>query len=425
MRLSNLAACAFSVCAVVEILSGCSATQTPAVTPATLRADRVAPASSFNVLYRFRRAQGAWPQASLIDVNGTLYGTTSLGGALRKGTVYTVTTTGTEKVLYSFAGSPDGSAPIANLVNVKGTLYGTTFSGGAGCGFGCGTVYSISPSGLEKVLYRFAAYSDGAFPTSHLLNVKGTLYGATVGGGGLGCKPSFGCGGTVYSISTTGVETVLYRFAGGSDGMYPVGDLINVNGTLYGTTAYGGGSGCVGGLGCGTVYTITTAGVEKVIYRFAGGSDGWHPEAGLIDVNGTLYGTTDYGGIYSLCGGGCGTVFSISTSGNEHVLYRFGDSPDGAEPRTALINVKGTLYGATFEGGGSGCLENRGCGTVYSLSTNGTETVVHSFGATNDGGNPAAALFEMKGSLYGTAENGGGGQKCAHVGCGVVFQLQP
>ena len=92
---------------------------------------------------------------------------------------------------------------------------------------------------------------------------------------------------------------VLYRFAGGSDGAQPVAALIDVNGILYGTTENGGGSGCKK-LGCGTVYSITTSGAEKVLHSFAGGSDGAYPAAALVDVNGTLYGTTENGG-----GSGC------------------------------------------------------------------------------------------------------------------------
>jgi hypothetical protein len=48
---------------------------------------------------------------------------------------------------------------------------------------------------------------------------------------------------------------VLGSFAGSADGFYPQGTLIDVNGTLYGTTYYGGRGGkstC-----CGTVFALT------------------------------------------------------------------------------------------------------------------------------------------------------------------------
>ena len=117
---------------------------------------------------------------------------------------------------------------------------------------------------------------------------------------------------------------VLYRFAGGHDGAGPAGALIDVNGTLYGATSSGGGHPeCGYGGGCGTVYSMSTAGPEKVLHRFASGSDGWDPFAGLIDASGTLYGTTRYGGgsgcVESF---GCGTVYTISPSGKEENSLR-------------------------------------------------------------------------------------------------------
>ena len=119
-----------------------------------------------------------------------------------------------------------------------------------------------------------------------------------------------------------------------------------MNGTLYGTTYKGG----IHGLG--TVFSIGTSGAEQVLHSFAGGSDGASPLAGLIDVHGTLYGTTT-----GLPGSsGDGTVFSISTTGTEHVLHNFGSSStyDGLFPFAGLISVNGTLYGTTIGGGAYG-----------------------------------------------------------------------
>src|SRR5271156_792334 len=98
---------------------------------------------------------------------------------------------------------------------------------------------------------------------------------------------------------------VLYSFQGGSDGTAPFASVINVGGTLYGTT-YSGGAGCPAP-GCGTVFSITPGGSESVVYAFKGGTgDGELPKAALIDVGGTLYGTTVSGGAF-----GGGTVFSL------------------------------------------------------------------------------------------------------------------
>ena len=203
-----------------------------------------------------------------------------------------------------------------------------------------------TPLGLLEQLYRFRR---GSHPIAALINVNGTLYSTTygaidgLGGGGYG---------TAYSITTSGAHKLLYRFRGGSDGHNPHG-LLNVNGTLYGTTTFGGGYECndSSGVGCGTVYSISTSGTEKVLYAFKGGSDGAFPLAGLIDVNGTLYGTTSEGGSGCNSSGeeiGCGTVFSITASGQETVLHRFARSPRWHISGASLIDVNGTLYGTTI-----------------------------------------------------------------------------
>jgi uncharacterized repeat protein (TIGR03803 family) len=254
---------------------------------------------------------------------------------------------------------------------VKGTLYGTTAMGGGSPG--SGIVYSISTTGVKEVLHRFGHGSDGGGP-SDLINVNATLYGAT-GGGGLYGR------GTVYSISTTGTEKVRHSFKYGSGGAGPVGSLIDVKGVLYGTTSYGG-SGC-GSSGCGTVYSMSTTGVEKVLYRFKGGSAGADdPNGGLIDINGTLYGTTAQGGNTGCYyHNGCGAVFGVTTTGVETLLYGFKGGSDGAYPVTGLVNVNGTLYGTTSTDGNGG-----GGGTVYSITTEGVEKPLHHFGShRNDG----------------------------------------
>jgi uncharacterized repeat protein (TIGR03803 family) len=197
-------------------------------------------------------------------------------------------------------------------VNVNGTLYGTTGGGGTGEQGSGGTVFSVTPSGTEKVIHSFQGGSpDGSFPTFYgLIDVSGTLYGTTFdGGNGKGCGSGVGCG-TVFSITPSGTETLLHSFSG-HVAVAPQG-LVDVNGVLYGMTYYGGGTGC-GGDGCGTVFRITTSGAFKVLYTFTGGtSDGAFPEGSLIDVNGTLYGMTEAGGGTACGGQGCGTVFALT-----------------------------------------------------------------------------------------------------------------
>jgi uncharacterized repeat protein (TIGR03803 family) len=233
---------------------------------------------------------------------------------------------------------------------VNGTLYGTTVGGGSGFG----TVFRVTTTGTEKMLYSFRGTSDGAYPYAGLLNVGGTLYGTTGGGGVSGM-------GTVFRVTTTGREKILHRFAGGSDGTSPTASLIEFNGKLYGTTQGGGPS------GVGTVFNITTTGKENVLYSFSYNSgDGWSPASSLINVHGTFYGTTVEGGASAV-----GTIFSVTAAGKEEVRYSFSASPlDGGNPYASLIDVKGRLYGTTLYGGGYSCGRHRGrsCGTVFALT---------------------------------------------------------
>jgi uncharacterized repeat protein (TIGR03803 family) len=312
------------------------------------------------------------------------------------------------------------------MIVLNGTLYGTTsLRGGGKCpnnqGGGCGTVFSITPSGQETVLYGFAAAPDGSHPEARLLNVNGTLYGTTVGGGSHeNCRYSFGCG-TVFSITPGGKEKVLYSFGNGNDGELPAAGLIDVKGTLYGTTSTGGSGGCGRYvLGCGTVFSISPGGKEKVLYSFGasylGGND---PAAGLVEVSGTLYGTTFSGGLTGSCytDGGCGTVFSITPSGREKVLYRF-SGPDGANPLATLLNVNGTLYGTTYVGGAYSK------GTVFSITRSGHETVLYSFGGSaKDGDYPQSGLIDVNGTFYGTTSGGGAYGRTSGADGGTVYSI--
>jgi uncharacterized repeat protein (TIGR03803 family) len=357
---------------------------------------------------------GAAPEAPLLDVSGTLYGTTSYGGAggfkVSYGTVFTLTTTGKETVLYSFANTPDGARPAAGLVNLDGVLYGTTSQGGA---YSEGCVFSISTSGSERVLHSFGNGDDGAQPLAGLTVIKGKLYGTTFMGGAYGR-------GTVFSINVNGKEHVLHSFGSGSDdGAYPQANLINLNGTLYGTTLEDTASRHYNG---GAVFSITPAGKETTIYTFGtsyGG--GLEPEAGLVWMRGFLYGTTKAGGAY-----GNGTVFAVSKAGGyEKVLHSFDDDgTDGIAPEAGLLVVGDKLYGTTSAGGkGSG-------GVLFSITTAGTERLLHSFGDgyLRDGGSPMADMIDINRTLYGTTYWGGVSQpSCPYSGScdwGTVFALK-
>lgn len=366
-------------------------------------------ASSFRVLHSFGgNTDGKNPEASLKAYKGALYGTTYGGGTFGIGTVFAIGTAGAERVVRSFDYS-DGARPTANLAGKDGVLYGTTSTGGQ---HGMGTVFTVSSSGRQQVLYNFKGGPNGDDPLAGLTFLNGALYGTTYGG----AYYYFRQNGTAFRITTTGRQRVLHKFGIGSgyDGFNPEGDLTVLNGTLYGTT-YSGGANYDG-----TIYSLTTGGQENVIYTFTGGNgdgDGSQPQAGLVALNGTLYGTTSEGG-----SGhppvGCGTVFSVTPAGQENVIYNFQCGADGGDPSAGLIVVNGSLYGTTLYGGGAGC-HGSGCGTVFSVTTSGAERVVHAFKGGPAGAYPAAALTLFKGTLYGTTESGG------TKNAGTVFALSP
>jgi uncharacterized repeat protein (TIGR03803 family) len=235
----------------------------------------------------------------------------------------------TEAVLHYFdhhGGQPeaDGLYPNGIVLGGDGVLVGTTFSGGTK---GAGTVFLLrrpaSPGGwIETAIYNFEdAGGDGANPAGSVaFGDGGILYGTTEFGGASRA-------GTVFSLTPPAVpggawtETVLYSFAGGSDGQSPVaGVAIGPGGVLYGTTFQGGirNATCAANGGCGTVFSLTPpasgsgAWTKATIHSFTGGSDGYGPYAGVsVAEGGTLFGTTEFGGSCSSSAAGCGTVFAL------------------------------------------------------------------------------------------------------------------
>src|SRR5580704_637570 len=206
-------------------------------------------------------------------------------------------------------------------------------------------------------------------------------------------------------------ETVLYSFANSSGGTNPryATPLLDTNGNLYGTTNYGGAH------GYGTVFKLTPSGTETILHSFdVNGTDGAYPVASLVMYKGNLYGTTVEGGTYNIDG----TVFELkhmTTGWTETILHTFGASGDGSQPYCALtLDTTGNLYGTTYYGGAYSY------GTVFKLTPSGTETILHSFDVNGrDGANHIAGVVMYMGNLYGTTEYGGA------YGYGTVFELTP
>jgi len=203
--------------------------------------------STETVLHSFAGApsDGADPKAGVIlDDAGNLYGVTFRGGSGGKGTVFKLDTTNTETVLYDFTGRADGGNPFGGLTrDQNGTLYGTTEMGGKrlqDSNYGCckGVLFAVSGAygpAVENVLYTFTGGKDGGTPATDLVLYNGALYGTTLSGGP-------GHRGTAFSVTiANGQETVLHGFTGKADGGIPQGGLlINGMGVIYGTAEKGG-----------------------------------------------------------------------------------------------------------------------------------------------------------------------------------------
>ncbi|HWY20429.1 MAG TPA: choice-of-anchor tandem repeat GloVer-containing protein [Candidatus Acidoferrum sp.] len=302
--------------------------------------------------------------------------------------------------LHTFSGSSgnDGANSYAPLVqDSAGNLYGTTAGGGT---FHQGIVFRVDTSGNETVLYNFTGGTDGGNPRSGLLlDAAGNLYGITAGGG------IFPGQGVVFKLDPSGVETVLHPLTT-ADGSGSASGLIrDPSGNFYGTTERG------GAYDQGVAFKVDTLGNYSVVHSFGKRrvADGSEPFAGLVrDAAGNLYGTTFSGGRF-----GSGTVFKIDASGNESVIYSFRGGSDGLDPSSNLVlDVAGNLYGTTDAGGVNGV------GTVFKVSASGHEKILHSFGSPNDGASPFVGLVkDESGNFYGVTDRGG------VYGHGSVFRV--
>ena len=350
----------------------------------------------------------------------------------------------TTEVLHSLSGSADGAQPLAPLIQATdGNFYGTTSTGGSA---GLGTIFKLTPRGTFTVLHHFAGGYDGAQPRASLLQATdGYFYGTTLKGGSADK-------GTVFRMTPGGDLTVLWSFGQtANDGATPYAGLIQArDGNFYGTTS-------AGGLGFGTIFTMTPSGALTVLYTAFQMLNGASPAAPLLEASdGNLYGTTQFMGQGPLC---CGTAFRFTTGGTFTLLHRFGEN-GLAFPTTPLVQGSdGYLYGTSgngsYHGSGwssqayrmslNGDTETLGMpvghadsafavgpdgavygagryydfGMLFRMSASGAVTVLHVFaGAPLDGANPGAGLtLGTDGNFYGITPSGGASNE------GTVFRL--
>jgi len=389
-------------------------------------------AQTFTVLHNFTGGpDGAYPYAGLtIDAAGNLYGTTTAGGNTQGGcspsgcgTVFKLKQAGAGWVLtplFTLGGGPEGFESQARVVfGPNGTLYGTTTMGGYE---DSGLVFNLTPPASachsvvcpwsEHVIYEFTGRNglgDGANPEYGDLafDSAGNIYGTTSGGG----AEAFG---TVFQLSPSGggwTENILYSFNGPPDGAAPFsGVIFDASSNLYGTTSGGGSIQHCGFAGCGSVYELTHSGsgwTDNVLYTFEDGIDGAQPYGGVIfGPSGGLYSTTSEGGAND-----GGTVFQLSDVGGNWQLTTVRSFMDVGGPYAGMVmDAAGNLYGTTLS-------------SVYELTPSGggwSFSSLHVFNTGSDGNAVYGVVaLDSNGNLYGTASSGGA------YGYGTVWEITP
>jgi len=304
---------------------------------------------TFIVLHSFDYdTDGALPLAGVkLDEKGNLFGTTYEGPSGYYGTVFEITSGGTFTTLYKFGSQNNDQHNIYGGVTLdtSGNLYGTSLYGGSfgNCSGGCGTVWKLSSNGTETVLHSFDG-SDGAYPFGGKLKIdeQGNLYGLTSWGGTSNA-------GTLFKITSGGTFSVLHNFGCRHDDCYPTGSLRKYNGNLYGTAEGYGSHGC-----CGTMWQYNLSRQTLTVLHSFSGPDGNRPIGGVgcqegrkkTVCAGNLFGTTFLGGT-----NGYGTAWEIDSSGTFSTLHNFAHS-DGANPYDRpFVDQKGNVYGTTVNGG--------------------------------------------------------------------------
>jgi uncharacterized repeat protein (TIGR03803 family) len=331
----------------------------------------------------------------------------------------------TFRVLHDFQGKSDGEVPYGTLaIDGGGNLYGTTWSGGD---YQNGVVFQLTPHGANwdfRTLYSFQGGNDGANPASGVtVAPDGTLYGTTDWGGGGRQELCGGIGcGTVFEIAPSGGswhESIIYRFGGLEDGAGPIGVLVRDQaGNLYGTAPYGGSA------NEGVVFELVPSDrgwTETVLVNFddkTSALPGGTPNSGVIfDQQGNLYGVTP-----SDLNGDCGTVFQLSRSASgwaRTTLYNFNGEHNGCNPQGGLLfDQQGNLYGTTMNTWPWG-----GEGTAFQIAPDsGTPKTIWTSqkGFEYGGAGPTASMvMDRAGNLYGTSYGGGA------YGLGLIFKLTP
>ena len=291
----------------------------------------------------------------------------------------------------SFTQVLDGVQPVSPLVlGADGNYYGVSTHGGRADD---GVVFQVTPTGTTTIFFDFANDDTGGFhPMAGLcIAGDGNFYGTTSQGGDNG-------DGTLFQLTPTGVEATVHSFVSNPEGSSPVGTLVRgATSGLFGVCSSGGSS------SSGTVFELTTGGGFVVLHAFGGfvgnnANDGKFPNSSLcLGSDGNFYGVTEHGGALTY-----GTVFSITSTGTYTLLHSF-DFTTGGFPDGVLVELSaspGTFMGVTGIGGANGG------GVAYQISSTMQFADVFDFTPVTDaiGGPSANSLAAAKASTTGLAE---------------------
>jgi uncharacterized repeat protein (TIGR03803 family) len=352
-------------------------------------------AAKLTTLYSFSSERdGADPNGVLL-AGGLLYGTTSIGGRYDEGTLYSLDPVQhVHTILFDFAGDTNGQNPNP-VMAFNGLLYGTTEESP---GNTLGTVFTFdTATNALQTIYAFVKNAGGVFPVGALAHVGGTLYGVTYNGG-------TSDDGTLFALNpATGATTFPFSFGSHSSGKNPGGIAVR-GGILFGEAEFGG----IKNHGIIFKYGVAT-GRLKVLYRLHGGAGGFTPSGLSLPDHGALYGVTAFGG---KTGFGILYKYELKTK-TQMPLYSFTGGADGGYPGGDPVPLHGLLYGITSSGG------QYGQGTIFSFNlSTGSETVLYSFTGAADGGEPSSLIYE-KGTFYGTTAHSQQGP------LGTIFAFKP
>jgi uncharacterized repeat protein (TIGR03803 family) len=300
--------------------------------------------------------------------DGNLYSTLETGTGNVRGTVFSITPTGTFHAIFTFTSQTDGIGPKTGLtLGPDGNFYGSTYGGAVNI---YGTLFKITPAGVLTTLHIFTLAEAGGCWGPPVLGKNGTFYGVTAYN-------------KAYSITSSGTFKLLPNPTPGQS-RAPL--TLASDGNFYGTTIDFGST-------YGTVFQMTSAGKIKIIYNFDNthGAQPYGPVAQGSD--GYLYGTTAYGGSK-----GGGVVFKLSTKGAITVLHEFENlsTTDGYHPVTGLVEgTDGNLYGNTSAGG------NIGVGVFFKITKSGTYTWLYTLDLVHGASPVTTQMQHTNGITYG------------------------